>query len=28
VEEMAAMIEKEYFQGSFLREVDWSSPGI
>ena len=24
VEEMAAVIEKEYLQGSFLREVEWS----
>jgi deoxyadenosine kinase len=28
VEEMAKMIEKEYFKGSFLREVDWNTPGI
>jgi deoxyadenosine kinase len=28
VEEMAAMIEKEYFQGSFLREVDWAATGL
>jgi deoxyadenosine kinase len=28
VEEMAAMIEKEYFKGSFLREVDWGATGL